>query len=505
MDTNGVAVVTAPEAFARDLRAIQAGTPPRILMQNAGVAAATVIARRFRELVSAGVEIRTGPGNNGGDGWVVAGELARLGIPVQVIEALPPGKPDAIAAKEAAEARSFGKVSGQTAIVVDALLGTGSVGTPRGEIRSAVQSINDARMRGAEVVALDLPTGLEASTGTVSEAVHATLTLSFGTLKRGHLIARDVCGAIDVLDIGLRDFGKPASEDCVLADDRWVAANIPRIQADAHKGTRKRLAIIAGDRGMAGAAILAGKAALRSGIGLLHLIVASENRDAVHVAIPAALVSTYEELLAQPAETLRSADAIVIGPGLTPNHAQAILDVLPGSKAPVVLDAGSLTSLAGDITAMKSLVRNRELVLTPHPAEMGRLVGQSSADVLANRFEVGATVARELGVTVLLKGTPTIVSGAGGRRVVSATGTPALATGGSGDLLSGIIGTLLAQTEKGFESAICGAWVHGRAAELCGTSRGVTLDDILYAMPAAWNIPTSQRMPPVLTSLPAIQ
>lgn len=498
MDNKLVAVVTASEARERDAQAIASGVPSRQLMQNAGIAAASQIARFSRGLPLEGVEIHTGPGNNGGDGWVVAGELARIGIPVRVVEAEVARSPDALDAKAAV---ANGNFEGEAAIVVDALLGTGSRGPLSGKILESVRAINTARESGARVVALDIPTGLDATTGIHVECVQANDTLTFGTIKRGQLVARDVCGTIKALDIGLGKFGSPGANDLTLASPDWVSEHIPATSFDAHKGTRKRLAIVAGDEGMAGAAILAGQAALRSGIGLLHLVVARANRDAVHSAIPAALVSTHDDLMDNPSETLNGASALVVGPGLRPDTAKNLLAALTESRIPAVLDAGAL----GTGKALSDFCRGRDVILTPHPAEMARILEMETPTVLERRFEVGAELARAIGATVLLKGTPTVISNPEGRRMVSATGTSALATGGSGDLLSGIIGTLVAQTARPFESAVCGAWVHGRAAELCGSSRGVTLDDILFAMPAAWAIAPHAPTPPVLASLPAVQ
>lgn len=500
-----VAIVTAEEARERDLRAIAAGTPSRTLMQNAGVAAADSIRRSFPDSICLGVEIHTGPGNNGGDGWVVAGELAGSGIPIRVIEVEAPRTPDAIAAKDAVTRANFAVAEGHVPIIVDALLGTGSNGAPGGRIGDAVKAINSARENGAAVVALDIPTGLDATSGAYTVSVIADRTLAFGTLKRGHLVSRGVCGGIEVLDIGLGQFGIPSGTNPRLASSDWVAETIPRLSPDAHKGTRKRLAIIAGDVGMAGAAILAGKGALRSGIGLLHVIAAHENRDAIHCAIPTALVSTHDELLSDAHGVLAAAAAIVLGPGLTRTTASRIIESLGELRVPILLDAGALSAFETDRAALARICETRNVLLTPHPAEMGRLMGIPAAEVLANRFEVGAMLAQESGATVLLKGTPTIISDVNGQRMVTATGTPALATGGSGDLLSGIIGTLLAQTEKAFESAVCGAWIHGRAAELCGSSRGITLEDILFAMPSAWKLPVPACAPGVLASLPVVQ
>lgn len=256
---------------------------------------------------------------------------------------------------------------------------------------------------------------------------------------------------------------------------------------------------------MAGAAILAGRGALRSGIGLLHLIVAKENRDAVHAGIPAALVSTFDELETDPELVLAPADSVVIGPGLRPETAERVLAIIPESLRLLVLDAGALTALDENSAGLKELCIGREVVITPHPSEMGRLVGSSTSDILERRFDIGLQLALDTGATVLLKGTPTIISNKARRRVATTTGTAALATGGSGDILSGMIGTLLAQTGNGFESAVCGAWMHGRAAELCGAVRGVTLDDVLFAMPAAWNSPLQATKPRVLASLPFFQ
>ena len=505
MPNTPIVVVTAAEARERDAQAIAGGISSRELMHNAGVAAASSIMALLEEVGGGAVEIHTGPGNNGGDGWVVAGELARNGIPVHVIEAEPARTPDALDAKASANREKLQALPDSPSIVVDALLGTGSHGPLSGKILQSVQEINSARKKGVKVVALDIPTGLDATTGQHGECVQADTTLTFGTLKRGHLVARGVCGNIDVIDIGLGKSGLPHAGDIVLASPDWISARIPPIAADAHKGTRKRLAIIAGDEGMAGAAILAGKAALRSGIGLVHLIVAAENRDAIHCAIPAAIVSTHDELEQDARKVLKDATAFVAGPGLYPENAKRLLSVIAESGIPAVLDAGALSAFEQDMDALGKFCSARQVVLTPHPAEMARLLGSTTDDVLARRFEIASELAEKIGATVLLKGTPTIVSNAAGETMVTATGTPALATGGSGDLLSGIIGTLLSQTGNSFESAVCSAWIHGRAAELCGSPRGVTLEDILFAMPAAWNVPSSQPNAPVLASLPAVR
>src|ERR1700694_4132877 len=287
-----VRVVSARESAERDRAAILRGTASRVLMQRAGTAAAEEISRRYGDELRNGAIVFTGPGNNGGDGWVVAGVLARSGIEVTVVEAVEAKSADAIAEKSAAadvvrsvrQTLALGEFE-RGLVVVDALLGTGAEGEPRGRIADAISRINELHAGGARVAALDLPSGIDATTGHHSMCVIADATFSFGGLKRGSLLARDCCGEIVVLDIGLdeasdavdRSVGNEVASLPWLVDGAWVSAHIPTIRYDAHKGTRKHLAIIAGGEGMAGAAVQATRAALRSGIGLVRALVAPGN------------------------------------------------------------------------------------------------------------------------------------------------------------------------------------------------------------------------------------
>ena len=264
-----VRVVSATESAERDRAAIEKGTSSRVLMQRAGSAAAEEISRRYSERLRHGAVVFTGPGNNGGDGWVVAGLLARSGIEVTVVEAVEAKSPDAMSEKSAAadvvksvrRTWSPGEFVGAQ-VVIDALLGTGGEGEPRGKIANAISAINELHSGGVRVAALDLPSGLDATTGHHSVCVIADVTFSFGGVKRGSLLARDCCGEIVVLDIGL-DEASPAGERSAgdkaaklpwLVDGAWFRAHVPSIRYDAHKGTRKHLAIIGGGKGMPGAA-----------------------------------------------------------------------------------------------------------------------------------------------------------------------------------------------------------------------------------------------------------
>jgi hydroxyethylthiazole kinase-like uncharacterized protein yjeF len=513
-------VVSARESAERDRATIERGTPSRLLMQRAGITAAETIMRRYADRLRDGAVLFTGPGNNGGDGWVVAGTLARAGIDVTVVEvakATPAKSPDAVAEKSTAidSVKVADSADERAAVVIDALLGTGFEGEPRGKIVEAIATINELHGRGALVAALDVPSGLDATTGQHSSCVVADLTLSFGGVKRGLLLARDCCGEIVVLDIGLDDPRakapkKPVKAELrlpVLVDGEWVRSRIPPIRFDAHKGIRKHLAVVGGGKGMPGAVALASRAALRSGIGLVRLLVAPGNVSPVLAAVPSALISEWPSSENQiNAEISKWADAVVIGPGLGKSKdSRALVEqILQASRLPALLDADALNVFEGDVKSLAKLLQARPALMTPHVAEFARLAGIDVKSVIANRFDVGLDLSRELGATVLLKGSPTVVFNPNGDRYVIARGSAALGTGGSGDLLDGIAGTMLAQTQDATVAGCCSAWVHGRAAELCEYVRGTTLDDVLYALPRAWHELEPSPEPPVLAQLPAV-
>ncbi len=483
-------------------------------MERAGAGAAREIERRYAERLRQGAAVFAGPGNNGGDGWVVAGNLARSGVEVSLIEIGQSKSADAIAQREAAikSVTLVDSAPDGVPVVVDAILGTGFEGEPRGNIAQAIATVNDLRARGARVAALDLPSGLDATTGGHASCVVADVTLSFGAIKRGTLLARDCCGEIVAIDIGLDEGAgskKPKSDQSLpgLVDADFVHSRIPPIQYDAHKGTRKHLAIVGGGKGMPGAVVLAARAALRSGIGLVRTLVAKENVSAVLAAVPSVLNSEWPSTANQiKAEISSWADAALIGPGLgKSNETRALVEsVLGDSNIPVVLDADALNVFEGDARSLAKFLAGRQALITPHVAEFARLSGLDVKEVIANRFDIGSDTARTLNATVLLKGAPTVVFSPQGERWVIPRGTAALGTGGSGDLLGGIAGTLLAQLGDGMSAACCAAWVHGRAAEFCEYIRGTTLEDVLYALPRAWNEPEAEPEPPVLTTLPAV-
>jgi hydroxyethylthiazole kinase-like uncharacterized protein yjeF len=505
-----VHVVTAAEAAARDRLAIESGIPSRALMQRAGAAAAAEIVRHFGDDIARGVAVLAGPGNNGGDAWVVAGALAATGIRVRVAEVGEAKTEDARAERSLARtAIHDGEPTGAEGIIVDGVLGTGSTGTPRGAVADAIRGIADRRAAGARVVSLDIPSGIDATSGEGEIAVTADLTVTFGTVKRGLLVRRDRCGHIVVVDIGLGPHATTDDGAPLLVDRAWVAGRVPAIEASAHKGTRRRVAIVGGSAGMAGATLLAARAALRSGVGMARAVVHPASVAPLQAAVPAALTRPWPESDDEIRETLCDwAHAVVIGPGLgrgAGTRAQ-IERMLHLWRGPVVLDADALTVFEGDAPALGVLLDGRKALITPHVVEFARLARVAADEVLQSRFDIGRDLADTLGCVVLLKGVPTVITDPNARRLVSASGTPALATGGSGDVLSGVAGTLIAQMDDPLDAAACAAWVHGRAGELAGERgpRGAIIDDVVGALARVWSEAPARARPPVLAELPAV-
>ena len=505
-----LSVTNARESAARDSAAIAMGVPSRALMQRAGAAAAGEIARLFGDDLAHGVLVYAGPGNNGGDGWVVARCLAASGVHVHVVPVAEPATADARAERALAQPVIDSARPAAARVVVDALLGTGAGGAPRGAIAEAIGDIGRAHAAGASVVALDLPTGVDADTGHADGAVRADVTLTFGTMKRGLLIARGNAGRILLLDIGLPP-GDAATPSLVTR--AWVRHAVPPIAADAHKGVRRKLVIVGGQLGMAGAAIFAARAAMRAGIGMVRVVVARECVPIVQAAAPHAIARAWPGERPEDVDDaiVHWADGVLIGPGLgvSPQSRALVERVLRAWRGPVVVDADALNVFKGEAATLGTLLAGRPALLTPHAVELARLVGAGPQEVLARRFDIAGELARVAQAAVLLKGVPTIVADAEGGRLVSAAGTPALAAAGSGDLLAGIAATLLTQLGDGLAAGAAAAWVHGRAAELASAGRGprgVTLDHVEDAIGRVWPDLAAASAPryPVLCELPAV-
>jgi NAD(P)H-hydrate epimerase len=372
-----VRVVTADQSVARERAAIAAGVASYALMHAAGTNTATVLLRRFPEVRSAGAVVVAGTGNNGGDAWVVAGALARAGCPVTVDSLGEPRSEDARRAR--AETLPALDVVGRPewpALVVDGVLGTGLRGDASGAAAEAVVRIRDLRARGAVVVALDVPSGLDATTGAGGVVVRAGLTCTYGTLKRGLLLRRDEAGEILVLDIGLGAHATLRDDAPALVDAAWVRESVPPIPADAHKGVRRRLAVLGGGDGMAGAPMLAARGAMRSGIGMVQLLVAPTNVPVVQAALPETMAARWPVTAEDQERVLDWAHVMLLGPGLgrTAMSRALVERLLVSWRGPAVLDADALNVFAGEPRQLGTLLGARRAIVTPHPVEAARLL-----------------------------------------------------------------------------------------------------------------------------------
>lgn len=523
-----IPVLDANQSAEWDRLSIEAGVPSRVLMESAGRATAGVIGREFGSELSKGVIVAAGHGNNGGDGWVVARALQALGVPVWVVEVDRERSPDCEANRGLALLSPVQQLAiedewPRAAIVVDALLGTGASGEPRGEIGELAARIVDY---GAPVVAIDGPTGLDLSTGETHGPVHAKLTVTFGGLRRGQVIAREWCGRIVVVEMG---FVQPLSAWPAFVDDRWAVARMPRFRAAMHKGDRGRVLIVGGQNGMAGAVRHAARGAFAAGAGLVKVAAQPESVAALQESLPDAMTlqtALGPDVEPELAAALEWADAVVLGPGLGRDAVRAafvkkVLETAPGpglqstGATSFVVDADAL-HVAGDALRSGNVAR----VFTPHLGEFKAAFPAQSELAATDRFaaavQAAGSIKRDDDVleftgamqtfTVLLKGVPTIIASRDGSVNVTGSGNPGLATGGSGDVLSGFVATFLAQGLDTRDAASLGAHMVGRAAEVAsvgGSVRTVRPDDVMAAAQEVWRqleVPPTTE-PPVLLTL----
>lgn len=496
-------VLTAAQMREVDRRTIEMGIPGLVLMENAGHRVVELLARKFAPLAAHRIAILCGKGNNGGDGMVVARQLftrfeARA-LHVVLLAAPEDLKGDAaqnyrmlqvcgcpVAREIPAEARL-------TTIVIDALLGTGISGPASGAMLDAIREIN----RGfplAKVVAVDIPSGMPSDTGqALGEQARADYTVTFTAPKPAQTLAPN-CNAVGELCVAA--IGSPPQ--LYDADDSiWLSLVQPamfgRLLAprprDGNKGTFGHVLAIAGSRGKTGAAAMCGMAALRAGAGLVT--VASEES-----AIPV-IAGHAAELMTEPLSSGRlfatiekiavKKDVIAIGPGLgaDPETVAMVRRAFAEFPQPMVVDADALNALAGTEWTGGGKLR----VLTPHPGEMGRLCGKATAEIVADRVSAARGLATARQVVVVLKGERTLIAFADGRVWINPTGTPAMGTGGTGDILTGLIAGLLGQFPKDPDLAVAAAvYLHGLCGELGAaalTEKCLNATDLLRYLPAA--------------------
>jgi hydroxyethylthiazole kinase-like uncharacterized protein yjeF len=498
-------ILSAEEARAVDARTIGAGTPGLVLMKRAAAGIAREVARAVASRPERGarVIVLAGPGNNGGDGF----EAARLVLASRTatgVETLLVGSSRHLAAdalktferlmksggsiREVESERDLEPLRSAT-LVVDALFGTG-LKSPIAEGGRAAHAVALTSRGPAFVVAVDLPSGLSADTPEIwMPSVRADVTVTFGSPKRCHAFvpAAGMCGRIVVEDIGLMGEAAPAAGETEAVTARDLVRLLPARTADTHKGTYGHLLIVGGSEGMAGAPALAARAALRSGVGLATVAAPEAVRAIVHVLSPESTTASFE---ADPA----GFDAIAVGPGLGRSESarRAWRRTLPSEK-PAVFDADALNlaERPEDFSGRKAAT-----VLTPHPGEAGRLLGSDAAGVNADRIASARTLAARSNCVVVLKGFRSVVASPEGRVALVLAGNAGMATGGAGDVLTGVTGSLLARGFSAFDAAAAAAWLHGAAGDLAREVLGeesLTAGDLVAWLPGAFSLVREAR------------
>ena len=500
-------VLTPEEATELDRETRARDVPAEDLMERAGRA----VARAARELAGGAYGRRAvvvcGKGNNGGDGLVAARTLARWGLRTTVVLLEAAGSLREPAATNAArlsevpgirsrpfDDRGLQRELARADVAIDAIFGTGFRGMPEDEWAAAIAAMNDADV---PIVAVDIPSGVHGGTGAVEgEAIRADLTVTFGAAKLGAVLlpGAEHAGVVRVVDIGFPD-------DLIrgrawLTEPSDVAAWLPARDADAHKRASGVLIVVAGSRAMTGAPKLIAEAAARIGTGLVTVAtpisamptIQAGLTEPIFLALPETDGGTVaEEGVEVLLDRLDAADALAIGPGLTTDEATAsfVRLVVQRSPVPVVLDADGLNAFAGDAGSLRD--RKAPAVLTPHVGEFGRLTGVKARDVETDRVEHARRLAEQTEAVALLKGSRTVIAEPGGRSFVNVTGSPVLATAGTGDVLTGTIGGLLARGVQPTEAAAAGAYVHGLAGLLAGRDlgEGAAAGDVLERIPEA--------------------
>jgi hydroxyethylthiazole kinase-like uncharacterized protein yjeF len=469
---------------------IRDGTPGFALMREAGRAVADVaeaMAERGSILVVAG------RGNNGGDGFVAATELAARGRDVSVMLLCDRAtlKGDAALAAAAWKGPVLPcdpSVLGRPSLIIDALFGAGLDRPLKGDPHTIVEAINAS---GVPVLAVDLPSGVSGDSGEVMGiAVEASATVTFFRRKPGHLLlpGRVYCGEVEVADIGIEPevLDEIAPQTFENVPDLW-ADIFPSPQIDGHKYARGHAVVVSGDMTSTGAARLSARAALRAGAGLVT-VASPRDALAVNAAALTAVMVRETESAQQFADLLvdRRLNACVIGPGagVSDRTRSFVLTVLSAGRS-LVLDADALTSFAESPEVLFAEIKklpDPQVVLTPHTGEFARLFKTLTAGAAHSKLEQARLAAHTSGAVVLLKGADTVIASPDGRAAITANAPPWLATAGSGDVLAGIIGGMLAQGVPAFEAACMAAWMHGEAAHEFGP--GLIAEDLPEALPA---------------------
>jgi NAD(P)H-hydrate epimerase len=518
-------IATAQQISELDRRAAEDfGVPTATLMENAGKHVATVVSQLIEQRGGRRIVVLAGKGNNGGDGLVAARYIKNPRLEVSAYLTAPASEFDGDAAKALAAAREawvpihslatagsdeIEDLLGTADIIVDAIFGTGFRGPAR---EPAASMIAAANRTGKPIVAVDVPSGLNADTGKPEgPCIRATATVTMGLPKVGLVIypGAEYVGQLYVADIGYPPGLSPDHEvptRLVTAD--MVKSRIPARKPDTHKGTYGTVLVVAGAVGYTGAAAMTTLGALRAGAGLVRVavpqaiyeIVASKVTEGMPVPLPDRDGALAPEAADRVVELAKDSTVVAVGPGLSMGPGTAeVVTMLLRTQTPLVIDADGLNVLAG---STERLPRSAPTIITPHPGELGRLLGVSASDVQRDRLQAARSAASAFRCVVLLKGARTVVAIPDGEAFIIPTGNPGMATGGMGDVLTGAIAALLGQGLDALSAAYAGAYVHGLAADLLAADRGqvgMLATEVADRLPAAIRrVQTGQYHDPIV-------
>lgn len=506
-------IATAEQMLLCDrLTSAEYGVPSLELMENAGRGTVEAMNRHFGPLAERKVLIFVGPGNNGGDGLVIARLLLEQGAQPQVVSLVDLEKLQGDAARNLKRVKQLAmplytcldedelswveRLVTESDLLVDALFGTGLRSKITGVFAAVIKCINACNL---PVVAVDIPSGLDSDTGIPQGvSVRARLTCTYGLPKFAQVEppGKEYVGLLEVIDIGIpAEAVERIGVTVEWLDHGLVRSLIPERGLASHKGTFGHLFTLTGSLGKGGAAVLCGMGAVRSGAGLVTIAAPKMLNGVVQGALPEAMTeplsfsqqylsdTDYEQILA----ASHGKGAVAVGPGLgtAEETGQVVRKLYRELRQPMVVDADGLNLLAGDVAVLAAGPR----ILTPHPGEMSRLSGLSILEIQGNRRSLAADFAKRHGVFLVLKGASTVVAAPDGRLAVNPTGNPGMAAGGMGDVLTGLIGGLLAQGVSPWEAACLGVYIHGLAADRivrAGRPFGFLASELAAEIPAAF-------------------